>query len=291
MGTVALLPAAVGGMVGDDGYRAFWRRGGSSPGPTWRFFVGESELEGWLRAEVVFETPVWNLRRAPGGHFVVGTAFDPPRPFWVARTDASFAHARVAHLAGEPGIPRQAIVEPALRVLARLRLMYGLLDGDSGLLVHAGAVEVDGRFFLLAGCSGAGKSTLARQFRETGAGRVVNDDRVVVSRGAAGWAAWGTPWPGELGIAEDRHAPLGGLLFLRQAERTVLEPLSAGDALDHLLPLVSVPWYDAERVPRALDLCRRLVEEAPVHLLQNRPDGSAVEAVRELASRPPGRSR
>ena len=70
-------------------------------------------------------------------------------------------------------------------------------------------------------------------------------------------------------------APLAAVLFLVKAEANELVPLAAGAAMRRLLPVVSCPWYDAERLPGVLDTCARIVEGIPCYDLRFRPDAEA----------------
>jgi len=164
-------------------------------------------------------------------------------------------------------------------------VMHRFLKVSQSLLIHTAALCIDGRNYLFPGFSGAGKSTLCKQFLGRTDCEIVNDDRVMVRGDGDGWMAWGTPWPGELQIALNQHAPLAGLCFLEKSDRTPIEPLAPQQALERLLPLVSIPWYDARLVPIGLALCERLVMENPVYAFRFRPDRSAVDAVLDLAAR------
>jgi len=252
-----------------------------------RFFVAEDAVGAWREAEEIFDTSVWRLRRGKGRHFVLGTAFEPAQPYWVAGFDIELKHFDIARLTPYQDIPVEQVVEAALRVLPRMVLMHRLLAPPTGMLVHAAGGVVAGRTHLFLGQSGAGKSTLSRLLLTHGGVEVVNDDRMLLTHGGGPdeWTAWGTPWPGELRIAHDRHAPLGALLFLDKSDRNTLEPLAPLDALERLIPLVSIPWYEVELVANALELCNRLVTEVPTYALRFRPDRGAVDAVAALASK------
>lgn len=268
----------------DDDYLEFRETGAGSTSPPveLHFFAGEEEIRGWRDAEEILATVNWRLRRGRRGLFVVGTAFDPPQPFWVAAGDAALSRFAVARLESPVAAPKH-VIDAALRIVPRLVLMHRLLAPPTGVLVHCAGARIGGSMLLFPGVSGAGKSTMSRLILEHGAGEVANDERMLLTRRDDEWTAWGTPWPGELGIAHNQHGALGGVVFLEKSDRTRAEPLSPQDALARLIPVVSIPWYDGTLTSGALDLCHRLVAEVPVHLLHFRPDESAVAAVRALA--------
>lgn len=244
-------------------------------------FVEEGEVAGWREAAELLATTAWRLRRCNGRTFVVGTAFHPPQPFWVAGVDAGMRRFDVARVTSVPEVPVGQTMESALRILPRLAIMHHLLESSTGLMVHAAGALVAGRMHLFLGPSEAGKTTLSALFLKYGGGEVVNDERLLLTRTGAApiWTAWGTPWPGELRIARNRHAPLGGVFFLEKSERTSIVPLDPREAAERLIPLLSIPWYDAGLVLEAFGLCERLVAEVPAHALRFRPDRSAVDAV------------
>ena len=172
-------------------------------------------------------------------------------------------------------------------------LLVNHLAPRGGILVHAAGVVAHGRAVVFPGRSGAGKSSLSRLFMEAGLGEcMLSDDRIVIRTwgehdetkrygGRARAEAWGTPWPGDAGLARNACAPLAALYFLVQAAETSLVPLDAGTAMRRLLPVVSVPWYDAERGPQVMSTCAWLVENFPCFDLRFRLDQHVVETIME----------
>ena len=167
-------------------------------------------------------------------------------------------------------------------------LLMNHLSGRGGVVVHAGAAVVDGRALVFPGASGAGKSTLSRLFVQAGlADGLLSDDRVILrTTQPGGVSVWGTPWPGDAGIAANADAPLGALLFLVKSDVNELVPLSSAAAMKRLMPVVSCPWYDPERLPGVLDTCARVVESYPGYDLRFRPDADAVSLLVGRSWRP-----
>jgi hypothetical protein len=175
-------------------------------------------------------------------------------------------------------------------------LLMNHLAWRGGVVIHAGGVVVDGQTLVFAGASGAGKSTLSRLF--VGGGYrtdLLSDDRIILRvplgsserpptnrlgigkpSATALCEAWGTPWPGDAMIAANARAPLGALLFLRQSDRNELVSLAPGVAMKRLMPLVSCPWYDRDRLPGVLDTCASLVESCSCYDFHFRPEPGAV---------------
>ena len=173
-----------------------------------------------------------------------------------------------------PAATRQS--SPVCYPLDQLLLMNHLA-GRGGVVVHSGAAVVDGQALVFLGASGAGKSTLSRLFLQSGLAEVLlSDDRVILRTQPGGVRVWGTPWPGDAGIAANACAPLRVLLFLVKSEANEVVPLSPAAGMKRLMPVASCPWYDPERLPGVLDTCASIVEGYPCYELHFRPDADVV---------------
>jgi hypothetical protein len=179
-------------------------------------------------------------------------------------------------------VPRSAgqkkfeIANPLCYPLDQLLFMYYLAYNE-GVMVHAAGIELAGRGLIFPGCSGAGKSTLARLFANSQIGKALSDERVIVRRTDAGLEVFGTPWSGTEGIACNARAPLTGMFFLRQDLQNRLQKLSAQQALERLLPVVSIPWYDPEVMSRIILFNKQLVAAVPAYELSFKADQSMID--------------
>ena len=125
-----------------------------------------------------------------------------------------------------------------------------------GLLVHAAGAAISGRGFLFLGESGIGKSTLSRLLEDFLPGSVICDERLACRPVEGRWTMFGTPWKSTAGISRRLAVPLAGLVFLEQAEENKIRPITTGEALPRMLPLISVDWQNEElsgRGANALD--------------------------------------
>lgn len=210
--------------------------------------------------------------------------------------------------------------DPVRYPLDQLLLMNHLAS-RGGVIVHAAGAVIDGRGLVFPGVSGAGKSSLCRVLLEAGWGdSLLSDDRIILCSAADGdagesggageaggaWTggartvaattaprsggrfdAWGTPWPGDAGIARNACAPLAALLFLVKAEVDEVVPLAPGAAMRRLMPVVSCPWYDGERAGLVLDTCARIVEATLCYDLRFRLGGGVVDLLGGRSWEPP----
>ena len=141
------------------------------------------------------------------------------------------------------------------------------------------------RGFLLAGKSGAGKSTISRNMLQCAGVELLSDDRMILRKTEAGFVTDGTPWAGEADIARNRTVPLGGVLFIHQGHENRVEPLAAAQALELLLPLVSIPWYDRPLLDSYLDVCNEVIQSVPCFRLTCTQGPDAGQALADYVHR------
>jgi hypothetical protein len=100
--------------------------------------------------------------------------------------------------------------------------------------------------------------------------------------------AFGTPWPGSERVAANQGGELRALAFLHQAAESRLRRLSPEEALDQLVPVASILWYDMERMARSVKTCKLLLDQVPAYELHFRNTPDVHDLITELwASTPP----
>jgi hypothetical protein len=108
-------------------------------------------------------------------------------------------------------------------------------------------------------------------------GRLLSDERMIVREMDGTMRAFGTPWAGTAGIARNGNAPLAGICFLKHGQSNHIEKLAAGKALEKLLPLVSIPWYDPDTAAPLIAFAKRLASRIPAYEMNFTPERTAVE--------------
>jgi hypothetical protein len=207
---------------------------------------------------------------------------DPDQLLWVLRLPAAEDHVEVTV---GPDLLRRVengLVPNPLRYPIDQLLLIHLLPRRDGVLLHAAGVRRDGRALLFAGRSGAGKSTLTRLALRQDGWDGLSDDRMIVRLVDSEVLAFGTPWGGTDQIAVNQGAPLGALAFLHQAPRNRLQRLEPRRALEQLLPVASILWFDVDRMTQSLTLCEQLLERVPAYELHFRDEVSILETLAEL---------
>ncbi len=105
------------------------------------------------------------------------------------------------------------------------------------ILLHSSAIVVDGRAYLFCGESKIGKSTHTRLWKEAFGNRVqyINDDKPAVRVLDDDKAfAFGTPFDGGSGIAENLTAPLQAIVFLERSKSNAIRPARTDEILKNL---------------------------------------------------------
>ncbi len=221
----------------------------------------------------------WSLYRGETDYLL---SLDPTSsnkaPAWVAVFDPAVTRMKVL-LGAEEGGPYDPLRYP----LDQLLLVY-YLARRSGLLVHAAAARFGDRALVFPGKSRAGKTTLSRQLVNDPRIELLSDDRIIVRNTNGNFLAFGTPWAGEAGIAKNTSAPLRSLLFLNHSTENQIEPISPKKALEKLLPIASVPWYDKLLLQDTLNTCEDLLNRVPAYDLHFRPDPSVVDLLTDLTN-------
>jgi hypothetical protein len=163
--------------------------------------------------------------------------------------------------------------------LDQLLMIHVAAARSAAVLLHAAGANIDGNGVLFAGQSGAGKSTVSRLLGNGGSARFLSDDRIMLRRFGGKLSMYGTPWPGDAGVAINESVPLKAICFLRHADETSLRPLKPEQVLQRLLPVASIPWYESELAGNALNLCEFLIEHYPAYELSFRPRANDLTSV------------
>jgi hypothetical protein len=170
-------------------------------------------------------------------------------------------------------------------------LLVHYLAKRGGIVVHSAGLVVDGVGLAFPGVSGAGKTTLSLELERAGLGDgLLSDDRTIIRAPSADtgrdrhFVVWGSPWPGDAGVARNECAILRALCFLVQDPAASLTQLAPAAAVERLFPVISCPWYDQELTAGVLDTCERLVESVPCYEFRFPRDKRAVELLRAHAA-------
>jgi len=225
----------------------------------------------------------WSLFREGDTYFL---ELKPPplqEPLWVVRFNAGFKSTVI--YCGEPSLSRVndriSVLNPLSYPIDQILLMY-ILSGRQGALLHAAGISVCGKGCIFPGRSGAGKSTISRLLLDREGVTMLSDDRIILRKFDSGFRAFGTPWPGDAGLAENISSRLGGIFFIHHDSENKIRELSPREALNLLMPVTSIPWYDEQPMSDILKTWEDLVYAVPAYELYFRPDSSAAVFLEEF---------
>lgn len=154
---------------------------------------------------------------------------------------------------------------------------YSYISLHDALLMHASAVSYENKGIVFTASSGVGKTTQAELWAKFKNAKILNGDKVFLKREEDGIHAWGSPWRGSSPYAENDSAPLRAIVVLEQAEENSLQKLDGLDVLEHVIPHVFFPGWDANCEQAVLTFLDQVLAETDIYLLKCRPDEAAVE--------------
>jgi len=163
-----------------------------------------------------------------------------------------------------------------------LRILHSLILAErGGFLLHAASAICDGRAYLFSGVSGAGKTTMTRLAPADVT--LLTDEISYVRASASGYAAYGTPFAGELARAgENCTAPIGALFFLEQGAENRVDELPSAEAVRRLMRNILFFAEDQGLVEKLLSTACDFVVRVPIRRLTFYPDARVWDVVRDF---------
>lgn len=156
----------------------------------------------------------------------------------------------------------------------------------NGIVLHASAVEMEGKAYLFSGPCTVGKSTHTRLWQQVfgEVAQVFNDDKPALRLVDGRWYAYGTPWCGKDGINQNKKVPLAGICFLKQGPQEHIRLLDPEAAIPLIL-WQAMRFISKDKMGLLLSLLDDLVKNIPVYELENRPVEAAARLSYETMSR------
>ena len=159
---------------------------------------------------------------------------------------------------------------------------HALTVRTTRMMAHGcGLIAGNGRGVVCLGTSGAGKSTASRMLDDRCGARVLNDDRLVIERRAAGFQLWSTPWPGTSGVARPGDAKLSMIALIGRGTRRERRVLAPREALPRVLATLALPIWDQSLMWDAVGFVDELLEQIPVVELRYPLDAATPEWLAE----------
>lgn len=183
----------------------------------------------------------------------------------VTAEDLAFEQMMLDREAVEEGLKLRKFTEPFLERTAIQRKVADRLLSRSTLLLHGSTVSVDSKAYLFTGPCGVGKSTHTRLWRELFGERavMVNDDKTFLRITPTGVFAYGSPWSGKHGLANNVCVPLKGICSLRRGSQNLIYRTGAKNLIDLLRRQVHIP-ADPFLLQKTYALVDALVQMVPL---------------------------
>lgn len=158
-------------------------------------------------------------------------------------------------------------------------ILYYLSIKYNELIIHASAVEYNGKGYLFTGVSGKGKSTMAGLWKEAGA-NIIHDDILVLSKKSdRSFMVSSTPLNFNTFARKSR---LDAIFVIEHATENVIKPLKGPEALTLVMSNTNQHHYDEKIIMNHVGKIMELVESIPVYRMGFTPDQKAVETIMRL---------
>lgn len=167
-----------------------------------------------------------------------------------------------------------AVTGPLGEILFRNRLLF-----NKGLVVHASAIQHEGKGILFSAPSETGKTTQANLWCTEMGATIINNDRPAVKVIDDEVYAYGTPWNGSVEECNNSYAPIAAIVMLEQATENSICKLNTNEAILKLMPRCFLPYYDSYLMNIAMENLENILKKIPIYLLKCRPDKESVELV------------
>jgi signal peptidase I len=162
---------------------------------------------------------------------------------------------------------KEKIIDPLPYPLDGL-IIYYLTLKKQAIMIHASAVNTEGRGWLFSGSSGNGKTTIAKLFDNYGI-EVVHDDRLVLLRDNGEWFIHSTPvYRNDV----PRCVKLDHIWLLEHGESNISTPLRGATATALVLANCIQQNWDKESIATLLSAVDALTSSVPVSRLRFVPD-------------------
>lgn len=146
----------------------------------------------------------------------------------------------------------------------------------NAMLIHSSAIVYDGEAYLFAGRSGVGKSTHTKFWHLAFGNKVsiLNDDKPVVRIYDDYCVAFGTPFDGGSGIANNLSAPLKAVIFIERGEENMIRKADYNEIISNLYQSTAHHLSKPSALAM-LDNFDRLIPKCKFYILKCNTDISA----------------
>ena len=102
---------------------------------------------------------------------------------------------------------------------------------------------------------------------------------MVIRKSGQEYLMYGTPWPGDAGIAVNENARLHGIFFLTHSSENQIKEMDRPATLEKFFKVTSMPWYDKDDLQKSLDFCDDLLRQVKMYELNFSPGPEIIEEI------------
>ncbi len=152
-----------------------------------------------------------------------------------------------------------------------------------GIFLHSSAIIYKSKAYLFTAPGGVGKSTHTKLWKQNFSDDVqyINDDKPVIRQINGKWIAFGTPFDGGSGIANNISAPLGGIIFLERSEQNSIKKLEKTSEILKYLYFSTIHRLKADKAEQMLKNFEDLIKSARFYNLRCNQTPSAAILARD----------
>lgn len=197
-----------------------------------------------------------------------------------------FRYAKVFLNSSDNGITSWSYFDLRYTFLEVLLINY-LAIYKKGILLHCAAVaDARKRGVVFAGASGTGKTTLAKIWFSQFKDEVLNDDRAIIVKDNKSYLLYSSIWPGVFSkyFSLSLYHPvlLKHVFFLEQGLANGLQPLTFTTALNKMLTVSFLPFWDKNLFANSLLFCEELLSRVSFSKMKFKKSPSVVYFVKSL---------
>lgn len=157
-----------------------------------------------------------------------------------------------------------------------IRFAFLLSASEKGLFfLHSASLLYQGRAWIFSGKSGTGKSTHTNLWKKFFDVELLNGDLNMIGIEREKLYVYGQPWCGTSQICTEKSYPLGGIIFLRQAEENVCLVPEVSEKILAMVQRMISPAWEKELLERNISFAKKVEAHCPVWRLYCTPDKEA----------------
>lgn len=163
-----------------------------------------------------------------------------------------------------------------------LRFAFLILAAQNDMYVlHSVSVCYQGQAWLFCGSSGTGKSTHGRLWEQEYGTPILNGDLNCIGLEGDSFVVYGIPWCGTSGIYTEKAYPLGGIAFLKRAQKDEVKRCKESRKLLYFMQRTISPTWREDQLQDVLDFAEKVGNKAPFYELHCTKEVSAARVMKE----------